>query len=233
MKKAAVVLAAGQGKRMGGTVPKQYLTLAGKPILQHTLEAFERSSVDDVIVVTGEQEISYCREHIVEPGGFRKVSNIVAGGTERYLSVFCGLKAVEEARYVLVHDGARPFITPEQIDEAAEMAQKYEAVAMGMPVKDTVKRVDTEGFVLETPPRKYMWQVQTPQAFAYEKLCRAYEKVIQDNVLDITDDAMVWEYAFGSKVKMLTCSYENIKITTPEDIYIGEAILASQSRAGY
>ncbi len=228
MKKAAIVLAAGQGKRMGGIVPKQYLTLAGKPILQHTLEAFERSSVDDVILVTGEQEISYCREHIVEPGGFRKVSNIIAGGAERYLSVFCGLKAVDGAQYVLVHDGARPFITPEQIDEAADMAQKYEAVAMGMPVKDTVKRVDAEGFVMETPPRKYMWQVQTPQAFHYEKLCRAYEKVIRDKVSGITDDAMVWEYAFGIKVKMLTCSYENIKITTPEDIYIGEAILSSR-----
>lgn len=228
MNTAAIVLAAGQGKRMGCAVPKQYLTLAGKPILQYTLEAFERSSVDDVILVTGQQEISYCREHIVEPGGFRKVSNIVAGGTERYLSVFCGLKIVKDAQYVLVHDGARPFITSEQINKAADMAHKYEAVAMGMPVKDTVKRVDAEGFVLETPPRKYMWQVQTPQAFVYEKLYRAYEKVIQDCVTDITDDAMVWEYAFGAKVKMLACSYENIKITTPEDIYIGEAILSSK-----
>lgn len=228
MKITAVVLAAGQGKRMGGSVPKQYMMLKGKPVLQYTLEAFEKSRVDDVILVTGEQEIPYCREQIVEGGGFCKVSNIVAGGAERYLSVFCGLKAVKGARYVLVHDGARPFITPEQIDRAAAMAQKYEAAAMGMPVKDTVKRVDKEDFVLETPPRKYMWQVQTPQAFEYDKLCAAYEKVIKDDVFDITDDAMVWEYAYGTGVKMIACSYENIKITTPEDIYIGEAILASR-----
>lgn len=228
MKITAVVLAAGQGKRMGGSVPKQYMMLEGKPVLQHTLEAFEKSCVDDVILVAGEQELSYCKEQIVKSGGFCKVSNIIAGGAERYLSVFCGLKAVKDAQYVLIHDGARPFITPEQINKAAAMAHKYEAAAMGMPVKDTVKRVDAEDFVLETPPRRYMWQVQTPQAFVYDKLRRAYEKVIEDDVSDITDDAMVWEYAYGTGVKMVACSYENIKITTPEDIYIGEAILASK-----
>lgn len=225
MKTVAIVLAAGQGSRMNSDIPKQYMEINGKPVLYYTLKAFEESEITSVILVTGAKEQEYCKENIVEQYGFSKVEKIIAGGAERYLSVACGLREMENAGYVLIHDGARAFITKEIINRTIEMVAAYGAVAVGVPAKDTIKKVNEDACVIETPPRQYMWQVQTPQAFPAEDIRIAYETVIAQKAVGLTDDCMVWERVMDTPVKMIEGSYENMKITTPEDIYIGEVIL--------
>ncbi|MBO5522903.1 MAG: 2-C-methyl-D-erythritol 4-phosphate cytidylyltransferase, partial [Roseburia sp.] len=164
MKKyTAVVLAAGAGKRMNTKVHKQYLEVAGKPLLYYTLKAFEESGVDDIVLVTGAGEETYCRREIVEKYGFHKIKAVVPGGKERYHSVYQGLLAAEGADYVLIHDGARPLVEQEVIERCMESVEKYQACVVGMPVKDTIKIVDREQFAKETPDRSTLWQVQTPQ----------------------------------------------------------------------
>ncbi len=231
MKTTAIVLAAGQGKRMGQDVAKQFLLLNGKPVLFYTLQNFQNSMVDDIILVTGEGMEEYCRTKIVDAFGFTKVKKIVIGGKERYHSVANGLRAAEDCDYVLIHDGARPFTTPEMIERGIGEVQKYQACVLGMPVKDTIKISDEEGFTASTPNRKNVWQIQTPQIFAFSLIKEAYEKLIlqEEQVkaagVIITDDAMVAEYFTDVKVKLVEGSYENIKLTTPEDMQVAEAFL--------
>ena len=148
---AAIVLAAGRGSRMKSKIQKQYLLLKGKPVLYYSLKAFEESFIDEIILVTGEEEIEYCRKEIVEKYGFTKVSHIVTGGKERYHSVFCGLQALTDCDYVFIHDGARPFVTEQILERAYETVQKEHACVVGMPVKDTIKLADENGFAKETP----------------------------------------------------------------------------------
>ena len=167
----AIVLAAGQGKRMGTKTQKQYLDLCGYPVLWHCLHTFEESAViDDMILVTGEDQIDYCRTEFVEKYGFRKICKIVAGGAERYHSVLNGLRAMEknacEDGYVFIHDGARPFVDEPMLERVYADVCKYEACVVGMPVKDTIKIADTDGFIKETPKRSLVWQIQTPQVFS-------------------------------------------------------------------
>lgn len=225
MKATAIVLAAGSGKRMNSKVHKQYLLIDEKPVLYYSLKAFEDSRVEDVVLVVGAGEIEYCKEEIVAKYGFSKVKAIVEGGKERYHSVYEGLKAANKTEYILIHDGARPFLTQEIIERALEAVEKYQACVVGMPVKDTVKIVDTEVFAKETPDRSTVWQVQTPQAFAYELVYDAYTRMLAGNEAGITDDAMVVERMTECKVKLIEGSYRNIKITTPEDLLIAEAYL--------
>lgn len=225
MKVTAIVLAAGSGKRMHTKVRKQYLLLEEKPILYYSLKAFEDSRVENIILVVGKDEIEYCREEIVKRFGFQKIKAITAGGKERYDSVYEGLKAAGGADYVLIHDGARPFLTQEIIERTIDAVLKYQACVVGMPVKDTIKLADGEQFAKETPDRSCVWQVQTPQAFAYELLYDAYSRMLGKTEAGITDDAMVVERMTDTKVKLIEGSYRNIKITTPEDLVLAKAFL--------
>lgn len=221
----AIVLAAGTGKRMNSAVAKQYMMLAGKPVLYYSLKAFEESEVTDIVLVTGEDDISYCQREIVNKYKITKVSAIVAGGKERYHSVYEGLKAAAGTDYVLIHDGARPLLTRDIIARSVNEAKQSGACVVGMPVKDTIKVVGEDGFAKATPDRRGLWQVQTPQSFSYSLITDAYEKVIASGDTSITDDAMVLERITGRQVRVIEGSYQNIKITTPEDLAIAEVHL--------
>ncbi len=221
MKNVAIVLAAGQGKRMNSKVQKQFLLIKEKPVLYYTLQAFESSElITDIILVTGKDEIEYCQKEIVEKYGFEKVRKIVAGGKERYHSVHNGIQSIDDAEYVFIHDGARPFVNSEMIARAYDAVVAHKACVVGMPVKDTIKISDKEGFAAQTPDRKLVWQVQTPQTFEYHLIKEAYEKLMIEEPEGITDDAMVVETMTEYKVKLVEGSYRNIKITTPEDLDI-------------
>ena len=222
----AIVLAGGSGARMGAACKKQYLLLKGRPLLFYALHAFEEGSIDEIVLVANEEE--YCRQEIIEKYGSKKVSQIVPGGAECYDSVYAGLLAAAGSSYVLIHDGARPFVTQEIISAAVEGAKRYQACAVGMPVKDTVKIADGDGFAVQTPKRSLVWQIQTPQAFSYPLILKAYEHVLEEAPDGITDDAMVVEYGGYAKVKLLQGSYKNIKITTPEDMVLAEGLLRWQ-----
>lgn len=223
----AIVLAAGRGRRMESKVQKQYMEVNGKPLLFYTLEAFEKSTVDSVILVTGIGEETYCQKEIVDKFGFKKVQQIVAGGKERYHSVYEGIKAAAGCDYVLIHDGARPCVTETIIEDAIMGAKKYKACVIGMPVKDTIKIADQEEFAMSTPDRSHLWMIQTPQGFSYELIEQAYSRLFEaaENQIGVTDDAMVVESMTTSKVKLIQGSYENIKVTTPEDILWAEVLL--------
>lgn len=228
----AVVLAAGSGKRMGGSTKKQYLLMGGKPVLYYSLKAFEDSFIDEIVLVTGAEDISYCQQELVEKYGFTKVSRVTEGGKERYHSVACGLTALSNCDYIFIHDGARPFVTGEILERCLTDATEYGACVAGMPVKDTIKIADAKGMIRETPDRNLVWMVQTPQVFdaplirsAYQKLLAEEEKLLQQGI-HITDDAMVVETLMRHPVKLTEGSYQNIKITTPEDMRVAESFLA-------
>lgn len=237
-KYAAVVLSAGKGTRMNSTTPKQYLMLEGKPVLYYSLQAFEKSMVDEIILVTGEDDIEYCRKEIAEKYGFTKIRQITAGGKERYHSVFCGLEKLkgQQPDYVMIHDGARPFLNDGIIQRCAEAAEEFHACTAGMPVKDTIKIADECLFARQTPERKYVWQIQTPQVFEFPLIYRAYEELLRrekrGEAFSVTDDAMVLEIICGRKVKLVEGSYENIKITTPEDLQLAKVFCPAPGRKG-
>ena len=236
----AVVLAAGSGSRMKSDVAKQYMSLCGKPLIWYSLHAIEESSViDDCILVTGAEDISYVRDEIVERYGFHKVDIIVAGGKERYDSVYHALRVIADRKmkvpnedgYVFIHDGARPFLTEEILLRSYEEVQISGACVVGMPVKDTIKIANQEGFSVQTPDRSLVWQIQTPQVFESLLIIEAYERLMQEkdrlvaSGIRITDDAMVVETLMDMPVKLVKGSYENIKITTPEDMAAAEAFV--------
>lgn len=232
-KYAAIVLAAGKGARMDSAVPKQYLELEGKPILYYSLLAFEKSMVDKIILVTGKEDIEYCQKEIVEKYGFTKVSKVTNGGKERYHSVYSGLQELKKETcipdYVMIHDGARPLVDEAIILRCGEAVEEFQACVAGMPAKDTIKIVDEDIFAAETPRREYVWQIQTPQTFEFSLIYEAYETLIKrehaGEVFHVTDDAMVLEIICQKKVKLVEGSYKNIKITTPEDLELAEALL--------
>lgn len=225
-KHTAIVLAAGRGSRMKTDIPKQFLKLNGKPVLYYSLKAFEDSFIDEIILVTGEDQEEYCRTEIVEKYRFTKISRIISGGRERFDSVYRGLCALKEDCYVYIHDGARPFVDMQILQRARQCVKKNKACAAGMPVKDTIKMVDDDGFVVKTPLREYVWQIQTPQVFSYSIVKKAYDKLYEiPDRSGITDDAMVVERMLEHPVKLFEGSYQNIKITTPEDLPIAEIML--------
>ena len=228
---AAIVLAAGKGSRMHMDIQKQYATILGKPVIAYTLDAFEASQVDDIILVVGEGEIPFARKQIVDHFGYTKVSQIVTGGKERYESVYKGLCAAKDSTYALVHDGARAFITPELIAQCIRDVIAYDACVMAVPVKDTIKIVDEEQYSVSTPDRKVMWQMQTPQCFRLPEIREAYRRMLESGDNTMTDDAMVMEKYGSRRVKMTMGSYENIKLTTPGDFILGEAILKNMNKA--
>ncbi|MCC2255050.1 2-C-methyl-D-erythritol 4-phosphate cytidylyltransferase [Ruminococcus sp. CLA-AA-H200] len=221
----AIVLAAGSGRRMGTKVHKQYLILKGKPVLYYSLKTFQDSGrIDEIILVTGSGEEEFCRREITEKFGITKVKKIIPGGAERYHSVWNGLKETKPG-YVFIHDGARPFVTDEMIQRAYDCVRENRACVAGMPSKDTVKIVDEAGTVVETPDRKRVWQVQTPQVFETELVKKAYSMLMEKDDISVTDDAMVVEQMLGLPVRLFEGSYQNIKITTPEDLDIADVFL--------
>lgn len=224
-KYTAIVLAAGFGKRMNSKVHKQYLIIQDRPVLYYSLKAFEDSAVDEIVLVVGKGEEKFCRKEIVDKYGISKVKAIVEGGKERYHSVFEGLKQTSDADYVLIHDGARPFVNQDIIRRCMQEVQKYQACVVGMPVKDTIKIADEEGYAKQTPDRKNVWMIQTPQTFSYALIYEAYEEMLKTEDTAITDDAMVLERIKGKKSKLIEGSYRNIKITTPEDLLIANVYL--------
>ncbi len=224
-KYAAIVLAAGSGKRMNSKVHKQYLIIQDRPVLYYSLKAFEDSAVDEIVLVVGKGEEEFCRKEIVDKYGISKVKAIVEGGKERYHSVFEGLKQTSDADYVLIHDGARPFVNQDIIRRCMQEVQKYQACVVGMPVKDTIKIADEECYAKQTPDRKNVWMIQTPQTFSYALIYEAYEEMLKTEDTAITDDAMVLERTKGKKSKLIEGSYRNIKITTPEDLLIANVYL--------
>ena len=222
----AIVLSAGQGKRMGSAIQKQYIELSGKPIIFYTLNAFQKSAIiDDIVLVVGEGQENWVRDEIVEKYQLTKVRSIIPGGKERYDSVYAGLCECRDCEYVLIHDGARPFVTEEILKRGLQKVKETGACVIGMPSKDTVKLSDEEGYVKETPNRKCVWTIQTPQIFSYPLIREAHDSIRQKDMSKITDDAMVVEQETGAKVALAEGSYQNIKITTPEDLDIAEAFL--------
>jgi len=226
MKVIALVPAAGMGKRMGAQINKQYLLLAGKPIVAHTLQVLEDAPfIDDIYVIVPEAEIPFCREHVVERYALTKVRGIVAGGAERQYSVMNGLRALtgtDVDDVILIHDGVRPFISLPVLEKSVEIAREKGGALVAVPVKDTVKIV-VDGIVRETPLRETLWLAQTPQTFRYSIIIAAHEIAAAERYLG-TDDASLVEW-MGKDVHIVLGDYRNIKITTPEDLVMAEAFL--------
>ncbi|MGN0165655.1 MAG: 2-C-methyl-D-erythritol 4-phosphate cytidylyltransferase [Lachnospiraceae bacterium] len=225
---SAIVLSAGKGTRMQSDVAKQYMLLGEHPVLYYALKSFEDSIIDEIIIVAASSDIDYVKKEIVQHYALKKVKAVVAGGSYRFESVYNGLKAVsKDSDYVFIHDGARPFVTPEMIAELSESVKERDAVVAACPVKDTIKVVDEGGKVESTPKRSKLWQVQTPQVFAYNLINYAYTELIRAGDITATDDAMVVETYGNHPVYLTDTGYLNIKITTPEDMVIAEALLHS------
>ncbi len=235
----AIVLAAGQGKRMGTKVQKQYIELDGKPVIYYTLRVFQESSViDRIIMVVGEGQEEYARTEIVEKYGFTKVRAVVTGGKERYDSVWNGICESNkldrelspqegETSYIFIHDGARLLVTEDILLRGYEEVKESRACIAGTPSKDTVRIVDERGYSLQTPPRKDVWIIQTPQIFERELITEAYGRMMESDHSQVTDDGSAVEMMLHMPVKMYEGSYSNIKITTPEDLEIAKRFLES------
>ncbi|MNW49738.1 2-C-methyl-D-erythritol 4-phosphate cytidylyltransferase [compost metagenome] len=216
-----IVVAAGRGTRMGTKESKQYLKLQDKPILIHTLEVFERHPlISEIVLVTGQQDVDRCAAWTMEYG-ITKCANVIPGGDERQHSVYQGLLKISTP-WILVHDGVRPFVTEPQITSCYEAAVKHGASILAVPVKDTVKQIDGDGWVTATPDRRSLWAIQTPQAFRRSDLLKAHEKAEAEGFTG-TDDSMLIEQ-LGIPVMVVEGSYSNIKITTPEDLDYAEWI---------
>lgn len=235
MHNVAIVLAAGSGKRMQSDVKKQYIEIDGKPLIYYALQTFEKSEViTDVILVTGADDIDYCKNEIVERFSFSKVRKIAEGGKERYHSVMAGLDVLAEmggCDYVFIHDGARPFVDEEMLKRLHTEVKATEACVAAVKSKDTIKIANSAGYVVSTPNRNLTWIIQTPQVFEYELIKEAYGILKEEECglpcqgIVVTDDAMVVETWTKHKVKLTEGSYENIKVTTPEDLITAEVFV--------
>lgn len=229
MKTVAIVPAGGTGKRMGSRLPKQFLSLAGIPILVHTLKVFQHSPlIDEILLAVPEGERADVQRNIVERFALSKISLVLAGGPERQDSVRNALAHVrEEHDIVLVHDGVRPFVTEDLIERVVAETSIFGAATAGLPVRDTVKEVDRKGCVARTVPREDLWLTQTPQAFRRELILAAYERAAADEFYG-TDDASLVE-RMGIPVRMIRGDADNIKVTTPEDLERGEKIVCGRT----
>lgn len=220
----AVVLAAGAGKRMNSDTKKQFLLIEDKPVIYYSLKVFQESFIDEIALVVSREDMDYCKKEIADKYQFSKIKYITEGGRERYHSVAAGIKCLTDCDYVFIHDGARPMITDEILHRAYKGVRESDACVVGMPVKDTIKIADQEGYVIQTPDRSHTWMIQTPQVFSYPLIRKAYDKLLEEEErlkeqkVNITDDAMVVEVLMKHPVKLIEGSYENIKITTPDDL---------------
>ncbi|MFW6268989.1 MAG: 2-C-methyl-D-erythritol 4-phosphate cytidylyltransferase [Bacillota bacterium] len=223
-----IIPAAGSGSRMNKNKNKQYLQLERYPILVHTLKTFINSfNFKEIIAVVKKEEMEFCRKEILKKHNIKGVK-LVAGGKTRRESVYFGLKAFSLAiNYVIIHDGARPLITKDIINDIINNLNKYKAIITGVPVKDTIKIKDENEFSRETLNRDNLVAVQTPQAFLYDLIVKAHEKVPAE--VKVSDDASLVE-KIGHPVKIIRGSYENIKITTPDDLAQAKLILQRRNR---
>lgn len=221
-----IIPAAGKGKRMNNKTSKQYIELEHKPILAYTIDAFEKcDEIDNIILVVGKNEIGYVRKEIVEKYNFNKIIALIEGGKERQDSVYEGIKRLPSGTdVVLIHDGARPFIDNEVIKKAIINAYEYSACVVGVKVKDTIKVVDNDNYIVDTPNRNALWSIQTPQAFKKDLITLVYDEA-KNNRYSATDDSMLVEKFSDIKVKIVEGSYSNIKITTREDLIIAKSFL--------
>ncbi len=233
MRVAALIPAAGRGRRMGAEKPKAFLSLGGVPILAHTLKRFEECRlVDEVLPLVPSGEGVFWAEEIVRRFGFKKMPRILPGGEERQDSVFVGLKAVQgRADWVIIHDGARPFVPPELIERALSELSRSQAVVAALPAYETLKEVSPGKEVLRTVDRSPLWMIQTPQAFAFPVIFRAHEKARQDCFVGTDDSSLVER--LGIPVRIIQGSKFNFKITTSEDLAIAEAFLKNGAGSGF
>ncbi len=223
---SAVIVAAGSGSRMGAGFNKVYMPLLGKSVLYYTIKATAESGVfSDLVIVTGKEDFDKA-ERIA--GEFDLEYKVVEGGRTRQQSVLNGITAAK-GEMVAVHDGARALITPKLLKEVCDEAVKYGAATLGVSPKDTLKLADEKGFIKETVQRENAYQIQTPQVFFKEVLINAHKKALADG-FSATDDCMIMERE-GVKIKLFEGSYENIKLTTPEDIFTAERILKERENA--
>ncbi len=220
----AIVLSAGKGTRMNMNISKQYIEVLGFPVLYYTLKAFEDADVDEIIITTGKDDVDFVKNDIVNKYNISKVTNVVPGGKERYDSVMEGLNYVEDDDYVLIHDGARPLIKKDTINNIIREVKEKSAVIAAVPVKDTIKIVEN-GVAISTPDRRKLYQIQTPQAFRGEIIKNAYKEMVKIKDTTITDDSMVVEKYSEYRVSVVESDYTNIKITTKEDIDIMKTFL--------
>lgn len=220
---SAIVLAGGRGKRMNYHKSKQFIEIKGKPVLVYTLEKFiYNKSIDEVILVLPEDEVDYCKKEVLQKYSL-KVDRIVIGGKERQDSVFNALEAMEKANIVLIHDGARPFISEKIIEEGIKYANIYGAAAPGVTPKDTIKIKNEDNISVDTPDRNTLVAVQTPQCFKYDEIYQCHRKIKEENAI-VTDDTSVVE-RYGHKVYLYEGDYTNIKITTPEDLILADRLI--------
>ncbi len=226
MRTLAIILAGGAGKRMGASTNKQFLLLDKKPIIVHTLQTFDECrSVDSIYLVVNQKDLPVIQEEILEAYRFNKLTKIVVGGRLRQDSVRNGLEAIEgPCDIVVIHDGARPFVPPAFIEKGIYLMEMFDAIIPALPVKDTIKVISKEGFVVKTLERDSLWHVQTPQTFKYELITKAYREGASKKVFGY-DDATFIEM-MGKKVKVIEGSPYNIKITTPEDLAIAKGMLS-------
>ena len=235
MKNVAIVLAAGSGSRMNSDVKKQYMLLNDKPLMVYCLEVFEESkTITDIILVTSKEDVESCNDDIVDRYGLTKVRAVIPGGKERYDSVMAGLDKIRKeggADYVFIHDAARPFVTDDIIKRLYEDVVRTHASVAAVKSKDTVKIANNADYVVSTPNRELTWIIQTPQTFSYSLVLEAYDKLREEEDglacqgIKVTDDAMVVETWTDHRVRLIEGSYENIKVTTPEDMDIALAII--------
>ncbi len=227
MKTVAIIVAGGSGKRIEGNLPKQFLMLDGKPILAHTIEKFEKCDlVDEIILVVPERYLDYCSQAIVDKFGFGKIRRITCGGEERHDSVYSGLIVCHEnTSIVSIHDGVRPLVAPEIVAGSIQLCRQKKAVIVAVRAKDTIKRVES-GLVTATLDRRELWLVQTPQVFEYKLIMEAHKMAREDNFIGTDDSALVER--LGCEVVVLEGKYENIKITTAEDLLIAEKLLKTK-----
>lgn len=220
----ALIVAAGRGTRMGSQISKQFLNLRDKPVLYYALHSFNQcSDINSIVLVVSKEDMEFVRKEIVEKYKFTKVEALIEGGSERQHSVYNGLKAIGNCGVVLIHDGARPFVSEKIIKDGIAYAKRFGACACGVRPKDTIKVVNRSGFSVSTPDRDTLIAVQTPQAFKYEIIFDCHRRLKEEGVR-ATDDTMVAE-KYGHKVYLYEGDYKNIKITTPEDMLLGEEIL--------
>jgi len=224
MRVVALIPAAGRGRRMGSEKPKALLTLGGIPLLIHTLQKFEACpKVSAVLPLVPEGQVSFWEEEIFRRAELKKVSQILAGGPERQDSVYLGLMAIEKkADWVIIHDGARPFVSPELIARTLEETLRHKAVVVALPAGETIKEVSPEREIVRTMDRRHLWVIQTPQSFKYDLITQAHKQAKEEGFY-ATDDASLVE-RLGIAVKVIEGSRFNLKITTPEDLVLGEAI---------
>lgn len=227
VKNAGVIVAAGSGTRMGTDLPKQFLDVFGMPVIVHTLKKFNScNSIHEIVIVTKEEFIPLCHS-LVETYDLNKVVSIVVGGKTRQISVCNGINSVsDDVENVFIHDAARPLVSVETIEKCASVLSNEKACAVGVPMKDTIKYSSDGRYIQKTVDRSLLWQIQTPQCFKKHLALQLHKRALDDG-FEATDDCMIFEH-YGENIAIVEGEYENIKITSPQDIFVMKGILGDK-----